>query len=108
MSRRARRELQSRLRVLVCHLLKWQAQPARRSASWSSTIRDQRREIARCLEDAPSLRPLLDEILDRTYAAARRDAAMETGIAVAILPGRCPYSIEETLSPSYLPEPPIA
>jgi hypothetical protein len=35
-----RRELHSRFRILIAHLLKWQYQQDRRSPSWEATIRD--------------------------------------------------------------------
>jgi uncharacterized Zn finger protein len=38
-----RRELQSRLQVLVCHLLKYQYQPERRGKSWLLTDRPSKR-----------------------------------------------------------------
>ena len=37
------RELESRLAVLIAHLLKWQYQPEKRGASWRLTIAEQRR-----------------------------------------------------------------
>ncbi len=37
-----KRQIRSRLQVLMLHLLKWERQPAERSRSWSSSIRDQR------------------------------------------------------------------
>ena len=40
-----RRKLESRLCVVLLHLLKWQAQPGLRGASWRKTLRTQRREI---------------------------------------------------------------
>lgn len=104
MGRRNRRELMNRLTVLVSHLLKWQAQPARRSASWSATIREQRRQIDRRLDDFPSLRPVLDEVLDRIYSAAREDAAKETGIPERQFPRNCPFTPDEVLSSSFPPE----
>src|SRR4051794_15904973 len=44
MARRDRREVFSRLVVLLAHLLKWDHQPDQRSGSWRGTIREQRRE----------------------------------------------------------------
>jgi uncharacterized protein DUF29 len=51
-----RRKLESRLCVVLLHLLKWQAQPALRGASWRKTLRTQRREIRKLLQQSPSLR----------------------------------------------------
>ncbi len=45
-----KRELASRVAVLMAHLLKWQAQPDRRSRSWQSTINEQRKRIALALD----------------------------------------------------------
>src|SRR6266849_1972761 len=53
------RELGSRLDVLVMHLLKWRYQPSEHSRSWRSTIRTQRRELRRLLQQNPSLLPLI-------------------------------------------------
>ena len=49
LGKRDRRELERRLEVLVMHLLKWCYQPERRerSRSWRSSIREQRRRLAR-------------------------------------------------------------
>jgi hypothetical protein len=55
-----RRELKSRLRVLLMHLLNWDHQPRRRSRSWASTIEEQRAQIQDLLEESPSLRHELD------------------------------------------------
>jgi len=56
-------EIRNRLRVLLIHLLKWQHQPKRRSASWQSTIGEQRISIEGVIEDSPSLRRYPSEIL---------------------------------------------
>jgi hypothetical protein len=102
--RRDRHELESRLTILVAHLLKWQAQPKRRSTSWFATIREQRRQIARKLRDSPSLRPVLDDLLAKIYADARNSAAAETGVAEADLPASLTLTPDEVLSGSFLPE----
>ena len=55
-----RRELSSRLRILVVHLLKWRYQPKQRRAaghSWENTINTQRNDIDDLLHDSPSLGP---------------------------------------------------
>src|ERR1700734_3336055 len=41
-----KRELASRVAVLLAHLLKWRVQPKNRGASWQATINDQRKRIA--------------------------------------------------------------
>jgi len=47
------RELQSRLRTLIIHLLKWSYQPRKRSRSGLVTIGTQRVEIETLLEQSP-------------------------------------------------------
>src|SRR5271156_6912445 len=41
--------LESALRVLLHHVLKWDHQPAARSRSWAITVREQRRRVERQL-----------------------------------------------------------
>ncbi len=50
MARRDRREVFSRLVILLAHLLKWRMQPANRSGSWRGTIVEQQRELRQLLE----------------------------------------------------------
>src|SRR5450631_4403123 len=46
LGRRDRRELKSRLRVLIAHLLKWQYQPElREESTWKATISEQRQQV---------------------------------------------------------------
>lgn len=44
------RELESRMAVLVAHLIKWQFQPSHRGVSLEVTIKTQRKNIARRLQ----------------------------------------------------------
>ena len=46
LGRSEKRELSSRMAVLMAHLLKWAAQPERRGRNWDVTIREQRKRIA--------------------------------------------------------------
>ncbi len=55
LAERDRRELRSRLRVLVAHLLKWRHQPDHRSRSWRATILTQRADLDDLFESSPSL-----------------------------------------------------
>ncbi len=105
MGRRDRRELQSRLVVLTMHLLKWRFQPTARSSGWLGTIREQRLQIELILEDSPSLRPLAAGMLTRAYANARIDAIDQTGLPEADFPPACPFTFEEIVSASFLPDP---
>jgi hypothetical protein len=103
MGKRERRELLSRLGVLIAHLLKWQAQPERRGRSWSATIRLQRREIANLVDQMPSLRPYLVESLSRAYEEGALTASAETGLPVEAFPSTCPFDLDGVLDIEFLP-----
>jgi Domain of unknown function DUF29 len=96
-----RREIRSRLVVLLVHLLKWEYQPDWRCNSWRRSIRDARREIDSVLEDNPSLRSLPGEALAKAFANARPIALEETGLLK--LPEVCQWSIDEVLDDEWLP-----
>jgi hypothetical protein len=105
MSARERRELLSRLRVLMMHLLKWQHQPhyVGRS-SWEKTIRVQRKEIAYHMEDNPGLKPELEKIIGRAYDLALDDAESETGLPHKVFPAECPWSYGQMMDKAFWPE----
>src|ERR1700734_2693147 len=51
-----KRELASRMAVLLAHLLKWSRQPEKRSSSWRATIALQRKRIALAIKATRSLK----------------------------------------------------
>ena len=107
MGKRDRRELRSRLIVLLTHLLKWQMQPVLRSPSWRSTILEQRRQIALVLSDSPSLRRIASHELASLYADAIQDAINETGLPAVTFPPNCTYSLEQILDRDFFPDDPL-
>src|SRR5271155_4858757 len=54
MGKKDRRELISRLAMLLAHLLKWKFQTERRSNSWKNTIKHQRFKVKDVLSESPS------------------------------------------------------
>ena len=98
------RELESRLGVLLAHLLKWVFQPERRGNSWRATIREQRRRVERVLRKNPSLKAKLDEAFEEAYGDARLIAMRETGMDESVFPEISPFTLEQTLSDAYWPE----
>ena len=56
-----KRELASRLAVLISHLLKWKFQPERKGTSWEVTIKGQRKLIKKRVAKTPSLKPELKD-----------------------------------------------
>ena len=71
MARRDRREVESRLVVLLAHLLKWDHQPDHRSRSWRATAIEQRQELNR-LAGRGTLRNHAEEVLMELYVARTR------------------------------------
>ena len=98
------RELESRMAILIGHLLKYQYQPKRRSTSWALTIKEQRKRILLRLKRTPSLKAFFieDERFDDAYLDGRLIAEKETGLDD--FPVTCPWSIDEVLSADWLPE----
>ena len=79
-----KRELESRLEVLLMHLLKWQYQPNFQGKSWELIIREQRAKCIRHLRENPSLKGVLAEVFGYAYEDARLWAARETGLTFAL------------------------
>lgn len=98
------RELIHRMALLIGHLLKWGYQPARRGASWESTIRTQREAIARRLKRTPSLKHTLEDPdwFADAWSDGRDLAVRETGLPH--LPHHCPWRLEQILTSDWLPD----
>jgi hypothetical protein len=106
LGKRDRRELESRLEVLMMHLLKWCYQPEQReySHSWYDTILEQRGQIQQLLDDSPSLRPQAEALLAHRYARSRRRAIGETQLPEATFPPEGPWTAEQVLDDDFWPE----
>ncbi|MBS0642299.1 MAG: DUF29 domain-containing protein [Proteobacteria bacterium] len=103
LGRAEKRELVSRLSVLLLHLLKWQFQPVRRGARWEVTIRNQRRALADHLADNSSLRAGVQEAVARAYEDARGEAYAETALPEAMFPLRCAWNFDQIMAPDFWP-----
>ena len=97
MARRDRREVKSRMLVLITHLLKWTHQPRKRSRSWRGTILAQQQELADDVQGGV-LRNHAEEVLPKVYGKAVARAAAETGLSVKRFPAACPYTLDQLLS----------
>ena len=97
MGRSEKRELVSRLAVLLAHMLKWDYQPSRQGKSWELTIKGQRLELFDVLEDSPSLKPQLPSAIEKAYRKAVLLAVGETSLSESTFPEVCPYSIEQIM-----------
>jgi hypothetical protein len=101
-----RREVRSRLVVILTHLLKRQYQPAKQSRSWKLSILTQRHDLSDVLADSPSLRRLLPELLNEAYESARELSMYEMGLNkwdANIPPKQNPFTLEQVLDEEFLP-----
>jgi len=104
MGKNLKRELESRLKILFIHLLKWQYQPCYRGNSWRYSIEEQRAELADHINDNPSLKPKLPEAMQRGYKYAVNGAAKETGRSKTTFPATCPWSFEQIMDHEFFPK----
>lgn len=104
MGKSEKRELISRLTVLLLHLLKWEFQPMRRGASWRLSIANTRDALTDHLADNPSLRSVLEASVETAYRRAHRDAALETGLSENTFPSTCPWLFSQMMDENFWPE----
>jgi hypothetical protein len=90
-------KLESALRVLMLHLLKWDHQHDKRSRSWTLTVLEQRRRVQRQLRKNPGLKSRLDEALTDSYEDARIEASSETGLPMRTFPATRPFEYPEIM-----------
>ena len=103
MAKRDRREVSSRLRTLLSHLLKWEHQPDHRSNSWVKTIEEQRLELRDLLESG-TLRNHAQDVLAKAYERAVKLASIETDLSESTFPQACPLTLEDILEKDYRAE----
>jgi len=101
-----KRQIQTRLKVVLAHLLKWKYQPGARSAAWRGTLREQGQRLQAVLDDSPSLRSYPGEVFQLAYLSARLLASKETGIDFTLFPEDPPFTLEEALADEFLPKEP--
>ena len=86
-------KLESALRIILLHLLKWDHQPERRTRSWRQSIEVQRRHFHKVLRKNPGLKPLVGEAVNEAYDDARLEAAGEIDQDEKAFPAKCPYPL---------------
>jgi hypothetical protein len=104
MGKRDKREVGSRLTVLIMHLLKWQMQPERKHTSWRRTIQEQRLQLELALRDSPSLVRIARQEIPAVYPYAVKKAVTETRLAASLFPKTCPFTAEQILRDDFFPE----
>ena len=91
MGKTEKRELISRLTILLLHLAKWRFQPDLRGRGWRLCIEGQRLDIADLIDDNPSLRPYLIQSFGRAVLEAQK----ETWLDASTFAVECPWSADE-------------
>jgi len=104
MGRSEKRELESRLTILILHLLKWRYQEVRRGRSWQLSIDEQRFQFCKTLKDNPGLKPAVDEMLKDAYQLAVIKAAKETRISKNVFPECCPWTLAQLVDDEFYPD----
>ena len=102
--KRDKRGVEGHLRIVLLHLLKWQAQPQKRSRSWKASIRTHRISLTKLFRDSPSLKRHDREVLAEVYAEAVAVAMDETGLPRECFPAECPYTFEQIMKFDFLPK----
>lgn len=104
LGKRDRRELASRIQTVIEHQMKLAASPATEPrADWEATINRERVEIGRLLEDSPSLRAGLPDVIARETKAARRLVAQDMslrGETPTVALDALAYSMDQVLGPA--------
>ena len=98
MANRERKEVKSRLRILLVHWLKWHYQPEKRTGSWKVTIDTRRSDLQ---DDLGTSRVLYNHaigICGDVYWKAMNDAANETGLPLETFPETCPVNLDKLLA----------
>lgn len=97
LGRSERDKLTSHLRNYLLHKLKYEFQPSKRSHSWVYSLRNAREESLDTLNENPSLKPQVDELIKKAYKYARNDAIIETGLDEKAFPKKCPWTFDEIM-----------
>jgi hypothetical protein len=103
LARKERHALRSRFTRLIEHLLKWEFQPQRRSASWQRTIIVQRQAIQDLLEENPSFRPIVAQAVTEGYRNAVGIVSKVTSRPREEFPLACPYTLDQLQDEQFLP-----
>ena len=105
MSGSDRRALESYLRVLLMHLLKWRYQPVGHQTghSWADSIREARTQVADGLQTHPGLHQHVPAIFGRAWRKAHRDTSRQTGLPLTTFPVSCPWTMDQVLAEDFWP-----
>jgi hypothetical protein len=112
MGKSEKRSLMSNLTILIAHLLKLTVQtdaPETMQGSWYSSVTEHRFRITKDLEENPSFKNYINEVISQAYADARKLAIKESrkarlGVrkpAEEDYPLDCPFTLEQLLEEDF-------
>jgi len=78
-------------------------QPQKRTKSWLKTINEQRRQLLFLLEDNPSLKNKIEDVIHQYYYLARKEASQETRLNLNSFPMNNPFTLTEILDSDFFP-----
>ena len=111
LGRSERHSIESQMVRLLEHLLKLQYSRgilAKNNArGWQLSVRDARLVARRLIEQNPSLRPQLTEMLQFAYQRGRLAALRKARLPDDAIPGACPWRVDQVLDDSFLTGPPV-
>src|SRR5215831_319693 len=96
------REIARRMQRLLKELLLWWALPGERKGNWASAIIEERARLEDIVEDSPSLKAHLGEVLATEYRWARSKAKDQT--PGYVFPEACPFTVAQVLDLDFFPE----
>ena len=111
LARRERQQLAERIETIAEHLAELQFSPAQDPrAGWRATVRRTRSAIARLLDDSPSLRRELNDLVERSAPPAvlaaveelKERGEVDAGVMAAL--GAASYTVDEIVSPDWWPD----
>jgi hypothetical protein len=106
MGRSEKKELKTRLVVLIEHLLKlqyWIEEKDNNARSWRNTVVEQRRQIAYTLADSPSLKAILNDVFLPCYQDSRKDTINKYQLPSNLFPEKPPFSLTQVLNADFIP-----
>jgi hypothetical protein len=106
LSKSERRGVISHLATVVEHLLKLEyARGIFReynARGWRVSVRSARRQIRKLLDESPSLRQQLEEMLVDAYEDGRIEALRDPGLSDDELPASSPWTVEQVMDDDFL------
>ena len=104
-----RHSIESQMMRMLEHLLKLQyaGETIRRNNArgWQLSVKDARLVVHRLLDQNPSLRPQLAEMLQFAYQRGRLAALRKTRLPDHAIPESCLWKVEQVMDDSFLPSP---